>query len=81
MAMIRAEMFGFSEGWEDDPNELGGKRGKGKEVVYSTADHHKVNVPTRPEHVGVRLPWDDEQERELRDEQVRKGKGNGMTRL
>lgn len=32
-------------------------------VTYATVEHHKVNVPTKPEHLAQRIPWDDEQER------------------
>lgn len=27
-------------------------------LVYATVEHHKVNVPTKPEHMTVRLPGD-----------------------
>lgn len=28
-------------------------------TVFCTAEHHKVRVPTRPEHNRYRIPWDD----------------------
>lgn len=43
-------------------------------TIYATCEHHKVNVPTRPEHIAARLPWDDEQERELQAEAERKAR-------
>lgn len=43
-------------------------------TIYATCEHHKVNVPTRPEHIAARLPWDDEQEKELQAEAERKAK-------
>jgi acyl-coenzyme A thioesterase PaaI-like protein len=33
-------------------------------TTYCTAEHHKVNTKVQPEHVKVRVPWDDEFERE-----------------
>jgi len=26
--------------------------------VYCTAEHHKVSVPSRREHMEVKVPWD-----------------------
>ena len=43
-------------------------------TIFATCEHHKVNVPTRPEHIDARLPWDDEQEKELQEEMERKAK-------
>lgn len=43
-------------------------------TVYCTAEHHKVNISMKPEHTGVRLPWDDEMEREINEETERKVK-------
>ena len=43
-------------------------------TIFATCEHHKVNVPTRPEHIAIRLPWDDEQEKALRGEEERKAK-------
>lgn len=38
-------------------------------IVYATVEHHKVNVPARPEHLAARIPWDDEmEEREMETE-------------
>jgi len=36
-------------------------------TIYCVAEHHKVNVPMKPEHTGTRLPWDDEMEKELQE--------------
>ncbi|KAJ4366985.1 hypothetical protein N0V83_007515 [Neocucurbitaria cava] len=33
-------------------------------TTYCTVEHHKVNVPVQPEHLDIRLPWDDEFEKE-----------------
>lgn len=33
-------------------------------TTFCTVEHHKVNAPVLPEHVSVRIPWDDEFERE-----------------
>jgi acyl-coenzyme A thioesterase 13 len=33
-------------------------------TTYCTAEHHKVNAPVLPDHVKVRLAWDDDFERE-----------------
>jgi hypothetical protein len=33
-------------------------------TVYATAEHHKVNVPMTEENRSVRIPWDDDQDRE-----------------
>lgn len=33
-------------------------------TVYCTVEHHKVNVQILPEHAKVRVPWDDEFDRE-----------------
>lgn len=33
-------------------------------TIFCTVEHHKVNVPVKPEHRKARLPWDDEWERE-----------------
>jgi acyl-coenzyme A thioesterase 13 len=35
-------------------------------TVYCTCDHHKVNVPSRKEHMELKVPWDEqfEQNRE-----------------
>lgn len=41
-------------------------------TVYCTAEHHKVNIPMKPEHTGARLPWDDEMEREIKEEAEKK---------
>lgn len=43
-------------------------------TIFATCEHHKVNVPTRPEHIAIRLPWDDDQEIELQEEAERKAK-------
>ena len=37
-------------------------------TVFATCEHHKVNAPNRPEHIAVRLPWDDDREKELQEE-------------
>lgn len=41
-------------------------------TTYCTVEHHKVNVPILPEHSNARIPWDDEFEREWKD-QMEKG--------
>lgn len=28
-------------------------------TVFATCDHHKVRVPTKPEHLKFRVPWDE----------------------
>jgi acyl-coenzyme A thioesterase 13 len=28
-------------------------------TIYATCEHHKVAVPTRPEHLKYLVPWDD----------------------
>ncbi len=28
-------------------------------TIYCTAEHHKVRVPTRPEHLRHRVEWDE----------------------
>jgi acyl-coenzyme A thioesterase PaaI-like protein len=33
-------------------------------ITYCTAEHHKVNAPPLPEHLSVRIPWDDEFEKQ-----------------
>jgi acyl-coenzyme A thioesterase 13 len=33
-------------------------------TTYCTVEHHKVNVPVQPEHKKVRVPWDDEFEKQ-----------------
>jgi acyl-coenzyme A thioesterase 13 len=33
-------------------------------TTYCTVEHHKVNVPIQPEHAKVRVPWDDEFEKQ-----------------
>ncbi|KAF1966500.1 thioesterase family protein-like protein [Bimuria novae-zelandiae CBS 107.79] len=33
-------------------------------TTYCTAEHHKVNTPLREDHRKVRVPWDDEFERD-----------------
>jgi acyl-coenzyme A thioesterase 13 len=33
-------------------------------TTYCTVEHHKVNAPVLPDHVKVRLAWDDDFERE-----------------
>ncbi|KAH7386746.1 HotDog domain-containing protein [Phaeosphaeria sp. MPI-PUGE-AT-0046c] len=33
-------------------------------TVYCTVEHHKVNVPILPEHAKVRVPWDEDFEKE-----------------
>lgn len=33
-------------------------------TTFCTVEHHKVNVPVLPEHLSVRIPWDDEFEKE-----------------
>lgn len=38
-------------------------------TTYATCEHHKVAVPTRPEHLGFRVPWDELWEKD--------GAGNG----
>jgi len=43
-------------------------------IIFATAEHHKVHVPPQPEHVTARIPWDDEQDKELRAEAERKAK-------
>lgn len=43
-------------------------------TIFATCEHHKVNVPTRPEHIAVRLPWDDDQEKELQGSAERTAK-------
>ncbi|KAF2095033.1 thioesterase family protein-like protein [Rhizodiscina lignyota] len=58
MAMIRGEMFS-------------GGDGKG---VYAVAEHHKVHLPTRAEHLSVRLKWDDDIEAQARAEEEQKTK-------
>ncbi|KAF2755992.1 thioesterase family protein-like protein [Pseudovirgaria hyperparasitica] len=40
---------------------MGSVNGK---TVYATAEHHKVNVPTREAHSAVRVAWDEEFERD-----------------
>lgn len=46
-------------------------------TVYATCEHHKVNVPTHPEHMKVRIPWDEEIERIHQVEQEAKKKATG----
>lgn len=29
-------------------------------AVYCTAEHHKVNIPSRKDHMAVRVPWDEQ---------------------
>jgi acyl-coenzyme A thioesterase 13 len=33
-------------------------------IVYCTAEHHKVNVPVKQEHLKARVAWDEEFARE-----------------
>ena len=33
-------------------------------IVYCTAEHHKVNTPVKEHHRIMRVPWDDEFERD-----------------
>jgi hypothetical protein len=33
-------------------------------IIYSTVDHHKVNAPVLPHLRKVRIPWDDEFEKQ-----------------
>jgi acyl-coenzyme A thioesterase PaaI-like protein len=28
-------------------------------TVYCTCEHHKVSVPTQPDHLKHKVPWDD----------------------
>ncbi|KAF1809833.1 hypothetical protein P152DRAFT_461229 [Eremomyces bilateralis CBS 781.70] len=46
-------------------------------TVYATCEHHKVNVATPPDHMAVRIPWDDEIERIHQAEQEAKKTRNG----
>lgn len=39
-------------------------------TTYCTVEHHKVNVPAVPEHLTVRVPWDDQFETEWKKAQV-----------
>ncbi|KAF1851099.1 thioesterase family protein-like protein [Cucurbitaria berberidis CBS 394.84] len=36
-------------------------------TTYCTVEHHKVNVPTLPEHLSARISWDDEFDKEWKD--------------
>ena len=29
------------------------------QTVYALCDHHKVNVPTKPEFLEYKVPWDE----------------------
>jgi acyl-coenzyme A thioesterase 13 len=33
-------------------------------AVYCTCEHHKVNVPSRKEHMELKLPWEEQFEDE-----------------
>jgi acyl-coenzyme A thioesterase 13 len=35
---------------------MGSRDGK---MIYATCEHHKVSVPTQPDHLKHRVPWDD----------------------
>jgi len=28
-------------------------------TIYCTCEHHKVSVPTQPDHLKHKVPWDD----------------------
>jgi len=43
-------------------------------TTYATVEHHKVNVPTKPEHLATRIPWDDEQDRRIGEAATAKAK-------
>jgi acyl-coenzyme A thioesterase 13 len=43
-------------------------------TTYCTVEHHKVNVPVLPEHKRVRLPWDDEFEKQWKSAEDAKSK-------
>ena len=43
-------------------------------TIFATAEHHKVHVPPQPEHILAKLPWDDEQDKQLQAEAERKAK-------
>lgn len=38
------------------------------QTVYATCEHHKVNTPSKKEHLAVRIAWDEEMEREAKAE-------------
>jgi len=33
-------------------------------VIYCTCEHHKVNTGVKPEHMAVKVPWDEQIELE-----------------
>lgn len=33
-------------------------------TIYCTVEHHKVNAPVQPDHLKVKVPWDEEFERQ-----------------
>lgn len=43
-------------------------------IIYCTAEHHKVSVPTNPKHFEYRVPWDELWEKEKEKEKERSGK-------
>lgn len=62
MAMIRGEMFSGGDGNGGDGADYP------KKTIYAVAEHHKVHLPTLPEHAAFRVNWDDEIEAEVRKE-------------
>jgi acyl-coenzyme A thioesterase 13 len=40
-------------------------------TTYCTAEHHKVNVAVLPEHLRVRLPWNDEHKKAWKEKDVK----------
>ncbi|KAJ4302804.1 hypothetical protein N0V90_001695 [Kalmusia sp. IMI 367209] len=43
-------------------------------ITYCTAEHHKVNTPVRDHHRLVRIPWDDEFEKDWEAKKAEKVK-------
>ena len=58
------EMFTGGDGRGGDAADGLGE----KKVVYAVVEHQKVHVPTRAEHLEVRIKWDDDIEAIAREE-------------
>lgn len=48
-------------------------------ITYCTVEHHKVNVPVLSQHRKVRVPWDDEFEKEWGIGKWAKSKDKGVS--
>ncbi|PSN71607.1 hypothetical protein BS50DRAFT_570935 [Corynespora cassiicola Philippines] len=49
-----------------------------RSITYCTAEHHKVNAPVLPHHRKVRIPWDDDFDKEWEGKAAQKAAKSNM---